>query len=178
MTKSTRLGVVLALCSSVLTACGDNGSATAAPPGVITFSSAPAGGAVRAAVDPESGRPQLRLDMTDEEQQALWQVFMKCLKDNGVPMVNRNGLLQYGATQKTPTFLKAAKACAGSEPLFPPETDPGKNPYYEEDRAANRRCQEAAGMKWANGMQPEVTDPRLRQVQRDCTIKNMNGRRG
>jgi hypothetical protein len=33
-------------------------------------------------------------------------------------------------------------------------------------------------MKWENGMPPEVTDPRLRQVQRDCTIKNMNGRRG
>jgi hypothetical protein len=186
MTRITRGGIALALCIGALTACAGQAADKQKPPGVITFSEPAAGASGAAATNPDAGRPQLRLDMTEAEENALFAAHSQCLKDAGVPM-NRDehGQLWFASDEakRMATSPEVLKACGGKEPLKPPEMDPDKNPYYEEDRLANIKCQIEHGIPWqSNGGKydypPDITDPAQLQIQRDCRLRHMNGKRG
>jgi hypothetical protein len=183
--KPARPVLALALCVGALTACADKPADDQKSTGVVTFQSGPAA-SNPAPKDPDSRRPQLRLDMTDDEEAGLYDAWMQCLKDAGVPLERTaSGHLIWTTNEAKEKANTPAvhEACDGKEPLIPAELDPDRNPYYEEDRMATIRCEIAQGIPWeSNGGKydypPDITDPKQLEIRRQCRIKNMNGKRG
>jgi len=185
MSHTIRGAVALALCLGVLTACSDQPADDQQTSEVVTFQSGPAGSAP---ADPDAGRPVERLDMTRDEKVALYDDYMRCLKDAGVPLVkDGDGRLTWNTDEaKTMSQDPAVlKVCSRKEPLRPAVTDPQRNPYYEEDRLASIKCQIARGIKWESnggkydGLPPDVSgNPTLEKAQQECEMQHMNGKRG
>ncbi|RAO42290.1 hypothetical protein GAR06_05213 [Micromonospora saelicesensis] len=147
-------------------------------------SATPAGGAA-------NGRPQLRLDMTDEEEERLWGTYNICLHDNGVKL--NDGRSQPGpvgdgtglSLDQSGEPKAAYVACANKLPLQPPELDPEKNPNYVSQWNDYVQCLRGRGMKihslpdgsgWtyddgvadpAGGLE----GPALATVERECTME-------
>ncbi|WP_405865509.1 hypothetical protein OG407_41675 [Streptomyces sp. NBC_01515] len=105
------------------------------------------GGSARPDVDDESGRPQLRLDTSRQEQDRLTFVYFDCLRDHGVLGGHKPGSSQWfpggGATKNAAAY----KACLVKKPLQPPELDPAKNPHYLDDFRTYIRCLDDGGLK-------------------------------
>ncbi|GII52534.1 hypothetical protein Pth03_09230 [Planotetraspora thailandica] len=163
MTRLTLAGavkgaVVLAAVagSLTLTACGsdsgsDSGGGAAAQEdhvaSLVTASpSSESGGATgqpSKSPDPESKRPQLRLDSTAEEYAKYRLAYAKCLDEHGRP--------QTADGEYTPAQEKAEKAarkaCANKEPLMPPEFSPETNPHYADDVRKEVACLKKNGFK-------------------------------
>lgn len=131
----------------------------------------------------DKGRPQLRLDTSDEESNRLWQRYMRCLKDNGVEMLEINGALaiadQYG---KEPAA--AYKKCEVKMPLQPPELDEDKNPRYREQWSAQVRCMQKRGMKiketpdgwtYTSSDGPGVPESEQKTIERECQKEAFGG---
>ncbi|MEU6341459.1 hypothetical protein ABZ883_10995 [Streptomyces sp. NPDC046977] len=97
--------------------------------------------------NPGTGRPQLRLDMTDAETQVYWDGYGKCLKEHGHRMVLGRGPYSVDQNDTSPTARAAERACAGKLPEQPPETQPETNPHYAEDSRAFFRCAARAGLR-------------------------------
>ncbi|WP_124774901.1 hypothetical protein [Micromonospora inaquosa] len=156
MTNSThRLAAGLAavtLLAVALTGCGGGADKETAGGEVASLttpaaptSATPAGGA-------DNGRPQLRLDTTDEEEMQIWETYKICLHEHGV---QKNEGRSAGATG-TGTGLsldqsgepKAAYvACANKLPLQPPELDREKNPNFASQWNDYVQCLRGRGLK-------------------------------
>jgi hypothetical protein len=99
--------------------------------------------------DPDSGRPQLRLDGSEEEHRKLNNAWASCLQDHGVKTYTKGSA---GAEWIFPgvnasDFPASAKVCASKQPLQPVETDPKKNPHYADDFREWIRCMNSKGLK-------------------------------
>ncbi|MDG9674993.1 hypothetical protein [Micromonospora sp. DH14] len=143
-----------------------------------------------------SGRPQLRLDTTDEEETQLWETYRICLHEHGV---KKNDGRQPGATG-TGTGLsldqsgepKAAYVvCADKMPLQPPELDRDRNPNYVSQWNDYVQCLRGHGLKihslpdgsgWTyddgvadptNGLE----GPAMAKLERDCTMEIFGAKR-
>ncbi|MFI6338751.1 hypothetical protein [Streptomyces sp. NPDC050535] len=147
----------------------------------ITESGAAASGKERGkqTPDPDAGRPQLRLDTSEEEETRLFNVWSACIHDHGVPM---QAIVKDGKDvpeQSQRAYPAAAKACISKLPLGPPELDRAKNPNYMDDFRAEIACLHRAGVKvepnadgegytWPSG---EVNVPNLSELQKRCRIE-------
>jgi hypothetical protein len=150
-----RIGCLIALSTALLgvTACspGDGGgqeevAALPTPQGEKS-AAAPSANTVEA---PEADRPHIRLDTTDEEADAMYQAWHKCLKDNGgvvrtvpVEKSRKEGLLDADKSEQPAASLRA---CATKEPVTPPELDPQRNPDYLDDFRAWVNCVKDKGL--------------------------------
>ncbi|WP_328491727.1 hypothetical protein OHS59_02525 [Streptomyces sp. NBC_00414] len=169
---------VLAL--ATLTACGgdaDSGTDVASVIETGTASSAKA--REKQAQDPEAGRPQLRLDTSEEEETRLFNVWSACVHEHGVP---QQSIVKDGKNvpdQSHRAFPKASKACISKLPLGPPELDRAKNPHYMDDFRAEIACMHKAGVKvkpmadgegysWPAG---EIDVPNLPELEKRCRIE-------
>jgi hypothetical protein len=172
--------VVLAL--ATLTACGgdaDSGTdvASVTETGTGTASSDKAQGTQSPAV--EDGRPQLRLDTSEEEKTRLFNIWSACIHEHGVP---KQDIVKDGRDvpdESHRAYPKAAKACITKLPLDPPELDRAKNPHYMDDFRAEIACLHRAGVKvepmadgegysWPSG---EINVPNLPELQKRCRIE-------
>ncbi|MFI7605491.1 hypothetical protein ACIBTV_10225 [Micromonospora sp. NPDC049366] len=163
---------------------GDVASLTA--PADSASASAPAGGT--------GGGPQLRLDTTEAEKSRLWQSYLRCLKDHGVP--ENHGQVPGAAGNGDGIDLdlssgepKAAyAACADKLPVMPPELDPKKNPNYLSQFSDYVQCLRGRGMKihalpdgsgWTydDGVAIAVEGEALTRAERDCTQEAFGGRK-
>ncbi|MFD3452325.1 hypothetical protein ACFWVC_09090 [Streptomyces sp. NPDC058691] len=117
----------------------------------LQTASAPAAGdtsptAAAPSTDPDQGRPQLRLDMTDAETQVYWEGYWKCLKEHGHKMILGRGPYSVDQNDNSPTAKAAEKACAGKMPLQPPETERETNPDFDEDYRDYVACLNDGGL--------------------------------
>ncbi|MEV4312616.1 hypothetical protein [Actinocrispum sp. NPDC049592] len=86
----------------------------------LATSDAPSPAATAPGRPPVRERPRYRIDMTDQEQQDLYRVYMNCIKDHGVDVAaSRQGGPKVDKTK----YDAAAKACEQVLPL----------PAWEED---------------------------------------------
>ncbi|MET8277603.1 hypothetical protein [Micromonospora sp. NPDC005174] len=144
----------LTLLATVLAGCGGEKSdagGTADVASLATGSAAPSASASAAAAA-AAGRPQLRLDMNEDEKQRLWNTYNYCLRDHGV---KENKERSAGAPKGSGIISldqsgepKAAYvACADKLPLQPPELDEEKNPNYVIQWNDYVQCLRGRGMK-------------------------------
>jgi len=146
-------------CLLVLTACGGSGGDEAS--GRKEVASLPSSGAPSSSAtaskgggskqtDASSSRPQMRLDMTDEERQALIDAWDACLVKNGARYAKAGEQAGVAGDTKIvaePVPQSAKSACMNELPLMPPELDPARNPNYRDDWVANVKCLRDHGMK-------------------------------
>ncbi|MFI6434340.1 hypothetical protein [Streptomyces sp. NPDC050759] len=125
----------------VLTACGGGGTGGDADKdlqGEVASLTTPAagGGSASPSADPDAGRPQIRLDSTQDEINRLFEAWTACLEEHGAEK-----------KYKTDPNSPGVKACKGKEPLDPPELDPAKNPDYDDDVRIMVKCMNEHGIK-------------------------------
>ncbi|MFY1619851.1 hypothetical protein [Micromonospora sp. WMMD736] len=193
---SRRVGfAALTLFATVLAGCGGEKSDAGGAADVASLATASVTPSASASGAATIGRPQLRLDTTDEEENRLWYAYHLCLRDNGV---QENKGRSAGATGDGPGLSldqsgepKAAYvACANKLPLQPPELDQAKNPNYQAQWNDYVQCLRGRGMKihslpdgsgWT--YDDGVADPSggydgptLSKVERECTMETFGGR--
>ncbi|MFE7120057.1 hypothetical protein ACFU99_32005 [Streptomyces sp. NPDC057654] len=165
--RSARTAWLSAACAlaltTLLTACGGGGddAKDSKADGVASIETGkPGAGAKGGSGDAssDSGRPQWRLDSTDEEIETLWVRYYGCLKENGVHMTNVRGHelpARPDGKVLTDNSVQEPKAaytkCKIKMPLMPDVLDSKKNPKYEQQLAADVKCMQDKGMKVALG---------------------------
>ncbi|MGW2211915.1 hypothetical protein [Streptomyces sp. NPDC001781] len=181
---------------TLITGCSSGGDAESKKDGVVsvTESVGDAEGGVTGspvAEDSDSGRPQIRLDTTQIEEVRMYQGYLRCLKDHGVPIPSKGskmpeadpGTLWFPGIDVAKERPEAEKACLGKRPLPPPELDPKKNPDYMDDYSKWIACDNRRGLKvnplpdgggW--NYKPGVTQPRnAEQIDNECMIEAFGG---
>jgi hypothetical protein len=88
-----------------------------------------------------TGRPQMRLKMTDAQTQEYWDRYNACLRDQGVPLYPGRGLSPV-QEDRDPA---AEKACADLMPRMPIALDSDRNPRFAQDRTDEIACLNAHG---------------------------------
>ncbi|MFD8386931.1 hypothetical protein ACFV2X_52080 [Streptomyces sp. NPDC059679] len=185
-----------ALAVTLITGCSE-GDAESKDDGVVSVPETGGGGkggATKSPVadDSDSGRPQLRLDTTDIEEIRMYQGYLRCLKDHGVPLPPKGskmpeadpGTLWFPGMDVAKERPEAEKACLGKRPLPPPELDPKKNPDYMDDYNKWIACDNRRGLKvnplpdgggW--NYKAGVTQPRnADQIDKECMIEAFSGK--
>ncbi|KUO09787.1 hypothetical protein AQJ58_22280 [Streptomyces sp. DSM 15324] len=168
---------------AVLTACGgsagtDDGGKAGGGDVASLPSSGTAGGSATATTDPDAGRPQIRLDSSQDDRNRMMAAWEACLKEKGGP----NALLEYKKKDgKTP----AGTACHSKLPLDPPELDPAKNPHYNDDVRVMIQCMNSKGIKteaapnggpgWALVHGSDMGLPTYEPAERACLPKAFGG---
>ncbi|GAB3955802.1 hypothetical protein [Micromonospora vulcania] len=145
------------LLATALTGCGGEAPAAGgtAPGGtgdVASLATASAGPSATTAGGTATGRPQLRLDMTDEEEQNLWETYKICLHDHGVQENKGRSAAAAGSGKglsldDSGEPKAAYVACANKLPLQPPELDRDKNPNYVSQWNDYVQCLRGRGLK-------------------------------
>lgn len=169
-----------------LSACGGPAGETGKSDVATLASGAPKATASTATAD--SGRPQLRLDMTDEDEQRLWTTYDDCLVAHGVKTtsINQPGPAGLGRRLDQSGEPKSAyRACANKLPLQPPELDQDKNPNYAQQWNDNVRCLRRNGLMvhvtkpgewtWDNADNP-VPDNEA-EIEKSCTLEAFGGKK-
>ncbi|HEY9328879.1 hypothetical protein ACG2OD_09305 [Streptomyces sp. PDY-4] len=184
------------LAVTLITGCSSGGDAESSEDGVDSVAESGGdakGGATKspAADDSDSGRPQIRLDTTQIEEIRMYQGYLRCLKDHGVPISAKGnkmpeadpGTLWFPNIDVAKERPEVEKACLGKKPLYPPELDPKKNPDYMDDYSKWIACDNRRGLKvnplpdgggW--NYKPGVTQPRnADQIDKECMIEAFGG---
>ncbi|WP_405975118.1 hypothetical protein OG496_45935 [Streptomyces sp. NBC_00988] len=173
-------GAAAALC--LLAACGGGGGGTASDDHGVASVAGPAakGGSARPDADDDSGRPQLRLDTSQQERDRLTFVYFDCLRDHGVPGGHKPGSSQWFPGGSATRNAAAYKACLVKKPLQPPELDPAKNPHYLDDFRTYIRCLNDGGLKvkgladgsgWNYDGASALTPAQQDRLDHDCELK-------
>jgi hypothetical protein len=134
------LGVVAASVF-VLAACSSHPSIPQAKVPTLTVSGASSAQSDTGSSDPGAGRPRERLDMTQDDRQALSQAYMQCLSANGYDKA-RNGRDQA-------TLSRAQEACISKLPLPPWEFDVN-NPHASDFVHAVVLCLRGKGVRYVD----------------------------
>ncbi|MEW2117858.1 hypothetical protein AB0945_22255 [Streptomyces sp. NPDC005474] len=165
---------------TVLTACGggsggadDSGKAGGGDVASLP-SSGTGGGSAKATTNPDAGRPQIRLDNTQDDINRMMEAWTSCLEEKG----GSAALLEYKKKEgKTP----AGRACQSKLPLDPPELDPAKNPHYNDDMRVMVQCLNSKGFKteageggWS-GDPNDFFSPNYEKAEKACQIKAFGG---
>src|SRR6266568_3411016 len=189
--RITALCTAALLSAATLTACGGgNGAgASGSKQGDIATLSSSAPAEPTTAAD--AGRPQMRLDMTEDEKSQILETYRICLKDHGVkvnqgsrpgPVGSGKGLdLDDSGEPKA-----AYTACANKLPLLPPELDPAKNPDFPQQWNENVKCLRARGLKvhvtepgeYTWDADSPVPDPAMeKKAERECELEVFGGKK-
>jgi hypothetical protein len=142
---SKKLTIALTLAVSVLAGC--SGPAEDSAPKVVSL--VPPSADTPGATTSKAAAPIIRPDTSFEEVHRMQQPWMRCLKEHGVPMrTTDEGLLDISAegdSKETNGRILASrpeneKACGKQRPVFAPELDEEKNPYYADDDDNFHKC--------------------------------------
>ncbi|MGO4630315.1 hypothetical protein AB4225_05130 [Streptomyces sp. 2RAF24] len=146
----------------------------------------------------DEGRPQWRLDSTDEEINRLWDRYYGCLKTNGVRFVPARDAKAPGPDSGDPTHEVVAEpdkrepkaaydACDGTMPMMPDELDEKKNPKYREQFAAQVTCMQKKGAEvtlnpdfsgWTYATStPKLSEKEIDDLDRACMLEAFGGKR-
>ena len=137
---------ILAAAGLLLAACGGQAAPPAQVPTLpaIGSSAQPTSGGATTSADP--GQPRERLDMTNDELNALFSVYNQCLAANGYDK-QKNGRDQAA-------YTKAQAACKSKDPLPPWELD-ANNPHGVDFVHAVVQCLRAKGVRYVDEEPPQ-----------------------
>jgi hypothetical protein len=190
--RLTALCTVALLSAATLTACGGNqGGAGGKQGDVATLSSS---GPAKPTASADAGRPQFRLDMTEDEKNQIWTTYKICLKEHGVkprrpdqPGPDGDGpgkdLLLDDSGEPKSAYL----ACANKLPLRPPELDPAKNPDFPQQWNDLVKCLRGRGMQvhvtvpgewtWDDDRAPVPDGPVEVKIEHECEMEVFGGKK-
>ncbi|MFK3982849.1 hypothetical protein ACI2K4_21035 [Micromonospora sp. NPDC050397] len=197
-----RTAAVLLTCV-VLSACGGAKTETKSSGGsgeiASLVTSSPTNSASGGQKAADTGRPQLRLDMSEEEEERLWTLYNICLRDHGVAVIRRgegepgavnpDGSLNPLSMDQSGEPKEAYVACANKLPLQPPELDPDKNPEYADQWNDYIRCLRGRGIKmhatspgnatWDDDVNDDPGAPQLdlAKIEKECTLEVFGGKK-
>ncbi|AGZ43796.1 hypothetical protein [Actinoplanes friuliensis] len=184
MPTPLRALLALTLCLGGVAGCSSSSGDDNAPK-VVSFRSEPVAGA--SAPARSAGPPVMRMDMSREEEDQLWNAFYACLAGAGVPMKkNAEGVYEFNSAEgkmqaDTPEIHKA---CDHTLPQPPPEKDPEQNPYLKDDENNFWQCLKDHGddvHKVADGWEPGPKwgdFPNADAVTEACEVQAYDGKRG
>ncbi|SMC90782.1 hypothetical protein [Lentzea albidocapillata] len=155
----------------------------AAPPSsnVASLQSTGAVASSSAAAPPADGeQPRLRMDMTEEEKQRLYDAHTACLAEKD-PNATGTGAGPAGRGQYSD---EARKLCAKKWPLPPWEMDSG-NPAFADNWHKNVQCLNSRGMKvietepgsWTYDGEQTLPDEQRHQIEKECEQEVFGGGR-
>jgi hypothetical protein len=175
------LGAAATLFAAV--ACG---SSPAPAPSVASLptSGTPASAAGTAtAASTVDRHPHQTLNTTDAEWHDWFQTYWRCLKDHGVPYVEKQpGVLAPKGNDATvrgrnPAYDGAFDQCDPIKPLPAPELSPDTNPHYMDGYRKEIACLNSHGLKvtplpdgggWNYDGQPTMSQDEQNKLQFDC----------
>ncbi|WP_188280090.1 hypothetical protein [Streptomyces sp. CBMA29] len=182
-TRTPRAALIACLGAAslaVLTGCGGGGgggggggSDTGGKSDVASIGSPSANGgsggsSAGKSANPDAGRPQIRLDSTQNEINRMYDAWLACMTENGAP---KDKTLN---KPDSPWIVK----CQGKQPLDPPEFDPAKNPHFMDDTRAMVQCMNKHGIKsvvtqegWGLVDGASMSVPGFEQVQNTCQVE-------
>ncbi|AGZ43979.1 hypothetical protein [Actinoplanes friuliensis] len=182
----TPIIAVAGLSLALLTGCSGSPEAEEAPK-VVSLQAPSASAAPKA-----PAAPVIRPDTTALEVRQMQQPWMKCLRENDVPIKTREGLLDIDARGSgklngrimATSDQKVVKACGKLMPVYAPELDEDKNPYWADDNDNYHECLVEAGVplvkkdgKWWPGPgwgEMEPNEP----LELSCQAKAFDGKKG
>ncbi|MGV9211791.1 hypothetical protein ACTFTM_08005 [Micromonospora sp. RB23] len=194
-----RVGLVaLTLFATVLGGCGgaksDDAAGAADVASIATGSATPTSGGSTSGGS-ATGRPQLRMDMTEAEEDDLWYTYKVCLRDNGVREIKERSAAATAEGKRVISLDQSGEpkaayvACANKLPLQPPEMDEEKNPNYASQYNDYVQCLRGRGLKihalpdgsgWTyddgvadpfGGLHGEAYD----KAEKECTLESFRG---
>ena len=128
-------------------------SSQAAPPAqvaTLSTSGGPSGSATSTSpADPDNGRPRERIDMTNAEANALYEIYGTCMAQNGFDKAKARTYADPGQAE-----AKARAACASKNPLPPWELD-ASNPHAADFVHAVVQCLRAKGVQYVDEEPPQ-----------------------
>lgn len=153
-----------------------------------------ASSAATSAVASDAGRPQLRLDSSQDEVDLAWDNYYLCLQAHGHKMLNGRTDEHAGPAGNTkvtspdmeddsPRSVKARDECKNKLPLQPPELDQDKNPHYLDDYHDYMKCLTDGGLKvhpiepfgtgWTydDNVTQTITEKDQQKLEHDCQVK-------
>ncbi|MEU8523775.1 hypothetical protein [Streptomyces sp. NPDC048577] len=183
LARPARLVAAGAAVAAVLTGCG--GASGGASGGGKDVASLPTQGrsgpaAKSGPADPDAGRPQIRLDSTQEDIERMWDAEWACLEQQAGPDYKQ----KITAAHKQGKTHPAEKACLSKEPLSPPELDPARNPHYADGAREMVNCMTGKGFKavvdpesglWGLVHGADQGAPGFDDAQRTCQIAAFGG---
>jgi hypothetical protein len=170
-----RKTVVALLGLAALGGCSDTPAGAA--PQVATISS-PSPSASSPAT--ASGRPQLRLDTSDEERRRLYLAYDDCLVGHGVKvLVTMPGPDGGRRLDDSGEPKSAYLACTGKLPLPPRELDEDSNPNFAAQWNDHVRCLREHGFKvhvtkpgeWTFDTDHGGSPPDADRIEQDCVLE-------
>ncbi|WP_331767448.1 hypothetical protein [Embleya sp. NBC_00896] len=199
--RSVALSGVALAALLVLTACGaDDADKSSSQVASLPTSAAPAqdrpaapgtaGGQVGAppatsadtSQAPTAGRPQRRLDTSEEEEKRMWAAYEACLTGKGVD-TRQTGSVE-GEIARTKKYAREFKECEIKLPLMAPEMDRKTNPKYDDDMRNWVKCMNAKGMKvkvvsdgWTFTGESTLTNEQHRKIEQECKMEAFGGKR-
>ena len=183
-TFSRRLKLFLGAAAVLLAAvaCGSS-PAPARSVASLPTSGTPTGTGTATTSSTVDRHPRQTLNTTDAEWWGWTQVYWKCLKDHGVPYVEKEpGVLAPKGNDETirgrnPAYDSAFDQCEPIKPLPAPELSPDTNPHYMDGYRKEIACLNSHGLKvtplpdgggWNYDGEPTMSRDQENQVQFDC----------
>jgi len=159
-----------------LTAC----SQAAPPPQVASLQSSGTTPTSTSATPTDGEQPRRRMDMTEEEEQRLFDAHTACLAEKD-PNATGTGP---GVAGRKIYNDEAWAACAKKWPLPAWEMD-SSNPTFKDNWHKNVQCLNNRGLKvietepgsWTYDGQPTLPEPEQRKVQKECEQEVFGGGR-
>ncbi|MET7304080.1 hypothetical protein [Embleya sp. NPDC005575] len=131
---------------------------------------------------PTAGRPQRRLDTSEEEEKRMWATYEACLTAKGVD-TRQTGSVE-GEIARTKRYAREFKECEIKMPLMAPEMDRKTNPKYDDDMRDWVKCMNAKGMKvkviadgWTFTGESTLTNEQHRRIEQECKMEAFGGKR-
>jgi hypothetical protein len=131
------------------------GSDTASSDRVATIAGASSGPS--AATPSAQEGVMLRIDMTDDERQAVDRAWYACLGTNGVRMAEKLPGVQVPA-QTEKQAPAGYRACKAKEPYLDPLLDKTRNPQYADQFRAWLACMNSQGVEVSGSPDDEFLD--------------------
>jgi len=143
----------------------------------------PAGSAPATTGSTVDRHPRQTLNTTDAEWWGWTQVYWKCLKEHGVPYVEKApGVLAPKDSDATirgrnPAYDGAFDQCEPIKPVPAPELSPDTNPHYMDGYRKEIACLNSRGLKvtplangggWNYDGQPTMSQDEQAKVQFEC----------
>jgi hypothetical protein len=147
-------------------------------------------GTTPSASAPAAGRPQIRLDSTEDETLALWDTYADCLVKHGVKELKGEGMAPAIGTgrrvlDRSGEPKAAYVTCEPKKPLGPPELDENLNPNYAAQWNDNVQCLRKKGLmvhvtepgSWTYDSSDTAVPDNAAELEKECLLEAFSAKK-